>query len=81
VKQKELEERKQLEVDQQLIDALSQIDLGSMSLMSLLQLGGGLVLKHAIAAEITEYLGRSRSRPSPGGNFKERDLASWVNIS
>jgi putative transposase len=28
--------------------------------MGLLQLGGGLVLKHAVAAEITDYLGRSR---------------------
>lgn len=60
VKQKDLEKRKQHEVDQQIIDTLGQIDLGSMSLMSLLQLGGGLVLKHAVAAEITEYLGRSR---------------------
>lgn len=60
VKQKDLEKRKQHEVDQQVIDALSQIDLSSMSLMGLLQLGGGLVLKHAVAAEITEYLGRSR---------------------
>jgi putative transposase len=60
VKQKDLENRKQHEVDQQVIDALSQLDLGSMSLMSLLQFGGGIVLKHAVAAEITEYLGRSR---------------------
>jgi putative transposase len=68
VKQKDLEKYKQHEVDQQVIDALSQIDLGSMSLMSLLQLGGGLVLKHAIAAEITEYLGRSRYQRTE--NFK-----------
>jgi transposase-like protein len=60
VKQKDLEKRKQHEVDQPIIDALSQIDLGTTSLMSLLQFGGGLVLKHAVAAEITEYLGRSR---------------------
>jgi putative transposase len=60
VKQEDLEKRKQHGGDQQIIDALGQIDLGSMSLMSLLQLGGGLVLKHAVAAEITEYLGRSR---------------------
>src|SRR5271170_4072649 len=60
VKQKDLEKRKQHDVDQQVIDALSHLDLGSMSLMSLLQMGGGLVLKHAVAAEITEYLGRSR---------------------
>jgi putative transposase len=60
VKQKDLEKRKEHDVDQQVIDALSQLDLGSMSLMGLLQFGGGIVLKHAIAAEITEYLGRSR---------------------
>ena len=30
-----------------------------MSLMSLLQLGSGMLLKHAIAGEITDFLGRS----------------------
>ncbi len=60
VKQKDLEKCKQHDVDQQVIDALSQLDLSSMSLMSLLQFGGGIALKHAVAAEITEYLGRSR---------------------
>lgn len=38
---------------------LSQVDLTSVSLMSLLQFGSGMLLKHAIASEITEYLGRS----------------------
>ncbi len=35
------------------------VDISTMSLMSLLQLGGGLLLKHAIAGEISEHLGRS----------------------
>lgn len=64
VKQKDVEKRKHHDMDQQVVDALSQIDLGSMSLMSLLQFGGGIVLKHAVAAEITEYLGRSRYQRS-----------------
>ncbi len=37
---------------------LSQIDFSNLSLMELLRFGSGALLKEAIAAEITEYLGR-----------------------
>lgn len=47
---------------------MSQLDLPGMSLMSLLQFGSGMLLKHAIAGEITEYLGRPRYQH--GAEFK-----------
>lgn len=58
VKQKDLEKRNENSIDKALGE-LSQIDLPGMSLMSLLQFGSGLLLKHAIAGEITEHLGRT----------------------
>jgi len=58
VKREELRERKQDPISTALGE-LSQLDLPGMSLMSLLQFGSGMLLKHAIAGEITEYLGRS----------------------
>lgn len=57
VKREELEQRKQDSIEAA-IGELSQLDLPGMSLMSLLQFGSGMLLKHAIAGEITEYLGR-----------------------
>jgi len=59
VKREELEQRKRDSIEAA-IASVSQLDLPGMSLMSLLQFGSSLVLKHAIAGEITEYLGRSR---------------------
>lgn len=59
VKREELDQRKQDSVEAAIAN-VSQLDLPGMSLMSLLQFGSGLLLKHAIAGEITEYLGRSR---------------------
>lgn len=58
VKQKDLEERNQKEHEVE-VGELSQFDLPSMSLMSLLQFGSARLLKEAIANEITDYLGRS----------------------
>lgn len=61
VKREDRKQRKE-ESLQPLIGELSQLDLPGMSLMNLLQHGGTLLLKHAIAAEITEYLGRTRNQ-------------------
>lgn len=63
VKREELEQRKQDSIEAA-IASVSQLDLPGMSLMSLLQFGSSLVLKHAIAGEITEYLGRPRYQHS-----------------
>ncbi len=40
------------------IAEVGQLNLPAMSLMNLLQFGSGILLKHAIAGEITDYLGR-----------------------
>lgn len=64
VKREELEQRKQDSIEAA-IASVSQLDLPGMSLMSLLQFGSGLLLKHAIAGEITEYLGRSHYQHGP----------------
>lgn len=58
VKREELEQRKSDSIEAA-IGQLKQFDLPAMSLASLLQFGTGLLLKQAIAAEITEYLGRA----------------------
>jgi len=58
VKREFLEQRKRETIEAALGD-MSQLDLPGMSLMSLLSFGGSMLLKHAIAGEITEYLGRS----------------------
>ncbi len=65
VKREELEQRKQDSIEAA-IASVSQLDLPGMSLMSLLQFGSSLVLKHAIAGEITEYLGRTRYQHGEG---------------
>lgn len=57
VKRDSLKQRKQDSMESAIAD-MSQLNLPGMSLMSLLQFGSGLLLKHAIAGEITEYLGR-----------------------
>lgn len=57
VKRKCSQKRKQEPTAAQ-ISELSQLDLPGMSLASLLQLGTGMLIKQAIAAEITDYLGR-----------------------
>lgn len=59
VKREKLEQRKQDSIEAALGE-LNQLDLPGLSLMSLLQFGSGLLLKHAIAGEITEHLGRRR---------------------
>jgi transposase-like protein len=56
VKRETLEQRKQDSIEAAIAN-MSQLDLPGMSL---LQFGSGLLLKHAIAGEITEYLGRPR---------------------
>lgn len=58
VKREHLEQRKYDSVEAA-IGQLKQLDLPAMSLSSLLQFGTGLLLNQAIAAEITEHLGRS----------------------
>lgn len=58
VKRESLEQPKSESIEAA-IGQLSQLDLPEMSLSSLLQFGTGLLLKQAIAAEITEYLGRA----------------------
>lgn len=58
VKRQDLENRKH-QPPQSIIDQLKQLDLPQMSLQSLLQFGTGLLLKEAIAHEITDYLGRA----------------------
>ena len=67
VKRQELELRKSESIETA-IRNLEQLDLPGTSLMSLLQLGSGMLLKHAIAGEITDYLGRSHYEH--GGEFK-----------
>lgn len=56
------------EILNQRVGELSQLDLPSMSLMSLLQFGSATLLKEAIANEITLYLGRSHYQH--GDEFK-----------
>ncbi len=58
LKSENLKQRKSESIEAA-IGQLSQLDLPQMSLSSLLQFGTGLLLKQAIAAEITEYLGRA----------------------
>ncbi len=67
VKREELELRKSESIEAA-IRNLEQLDLPGTSLMSLLQLGSGMLLKHAIAGEITEYLGRGHYEH--GAEFK-----------
>lgn len=67
VKRENLEQRKSDSIEVA-IGQLGQLDLPQMSLSSLLQFGTGLLLKRAIAAEITEYLGRSHYQH--GDEFK-----------
>jgi transposase-like protein len=58
VKRKSPEKGKQERIDASVQIGLSQLDLPGMSLMSLLRFGSDLLLKEAISAEITAYLGR-----------------------
>lgn len=58
VKREAREKRKQERIDASVQIGLSQLNLPGMNLMSLLQFGSDLLLKEAIAAEITAYLGR-----------------------
>jgi putative transposase len=67
VKREELELRKSESIEAA-IRNLEQLDLPGTSLMSLLQLGSGMLLKHAIAGEISEHLGRSHYQH--GSEFK-----------
>lgn len=67
VKQKDTVKSKQ-EVINQRVGELSQLDLPAMSLMALLQHGSAMLLKDAIASEITAYLGRQHYRH--GEEFK-----------
>ena len=59
VKREDLQKRNENSIAEAICE-LSQLDLPGTSLMSLLQFGSGMLLKHAIAGEITEYLGRRR---------------------
>ncbi len=67
-------EELQLIKNESLENALSQVgqlDLPATSLMSLLQFGSGLLLKEAIAAEISEHLGRKRyERNGPVNGYR-----------
>jgi transposase-like protein len=47
-----------MEKNHEVPDQIKQLDLPGMTLMSLLQFGSTTLLKEAIAAEITQYLGR-----------------------
>lgn len=67
VKREELELRKSESIEAA-IRNLEQLDLPGTGLMSLLQFGSGLLLKHAIAGEITEHLGRGHYQH--GSEFK-----------
>jgi putative transposase len=67
VKRKAPEKGKQEQVDASVQIGLSQLDLPGMNLMSLLQFGSDLLLKEAIAAEITTYLGRKHYQHSGEG--------------
>lgn len=67
VKREDLEQRKLDSIEAAIAD-LNQLDLPGMSLVSLLQFGSGMLLKHAIAGEITEYLGRTHYQH--GAEFK-----------
>ena len=67
IKRKNAIQSKNQSIEAATID-LSQVDLSNVSLMSLLQFGSGVLLKHAIASEITEYLGRSHYQH--GAEFK-----------
>jgi putative transposase len=58
VKREAPEKGKQERADASVQIGLSQLDLPGMNVMSLLQFGSDLLLKEAIAAEITAYLGR-----------------------
>ena len=58
VKRKAPEKGKQERLDASVQIGLSQLNLPGMSLMSLLRFGSDLLLKEAIKAEITAYLGR-----------------------
>jgi len=60
VKRKSVKKRNEKPIDASLQIGLSQLNLPGMNLMSLLQFGGDLLLKEAIAAEITAYLGRKQ---------------------
>jgi transposase-like protein len=85
VKRQDLENRKHQPPPASIIDQLRQLDLPQMSLQSLLQFGTGLLIKEAIAQEITDYLGRARYehgesfRGHRNGSQKTRiDTASGV---
>jgi transposase-like protein len=67
VKRENLKQRKSQSIEHAVAE-VGQMDLPGMSLMSLLQFGSGMLLKHAIAGEITEYLGRSHYQH--GDEFK-----------
>ena len=67
MKREALEKRKQERVDASVQIGLSQLALPGMSLMSLLQFGSDLLLKEAISAEITSYLGRKHYQHSTEG--------------
>ena len=71
VKREEPKKGKQERIDASVQIGLSQLDLPGMSLMSLLQLGSDLLLKEAISAEITSYLGRKHYQHiAEGAAFK-----------
>lgn len=53
---------------QDAVSQVNQLNLQAMSVMSLLQFGSGTLLKEAIAAEITEHLGR---KPYQRGSSNE----------
>jgi transposase-like protein len=67
VKLKSPEKGKQDQIDASVKIGLSQLDLPGMSLMSLLQFGSNMLLKEAISAEITSYLGRKHYQHSAEG--------------
>ena len=59
VKRQDLIDRKQQHLTPSILEQMKQLDLPQISLQTLLQFGTGLLLKEAIAQEITDYLGRS----------------------
>lgn len=68
IKRQDLENRKLQAPQPSIIEQFNQLDLPAMSLQSLLQFGTGLLIKEAIAQEITDYLGRSHY--AHGATFK-----------
>jgi putative transposase len=71
VKREDLGKRNQKQFNASIQIGMSQLDLPGLDLMSLLQLGSNLLLKEAIAAEITAYLGRQHyQHGAEGAPFK-----------